>query len=158
MYLNPGSRRLSEPAIEREQERYMGIGQYLRYMPVPHNTIHAARDCCHQDVPPTIISQDLKLKQRREAAEHHPGACGVHNATCIVDVDILGAAERLGIQPEDLPASKIRNQACYEVSQLMGARGRGVQIKRANCFANACRALFHGNEPLPATMLEALCS
>jgi hypothetical protein len=123
-------------------------------------TTHAREgdDCPHRDDPPEVIPSNLPLADRKAAAMHHLGACGFHNAADIVEVDITGAAERLGVDVENLPATKIRNQACFEAAKKLGAYGKGVQIRRSNCFAKACRAVFYGEDPLPYSMLEALLS
>lgn len=46
-------------------------------------------------------------------------------------------------------------QACFDGAITMNARGRGVQLKRAECFTHACRALWPGNEELEASVVEA---
>ena len=44
-----------------------------------------------------------------------------------------------------LLSSLLRAQACFDASRELNAFGTGVQIKRKDCFAHACRALFPGN-------------
>lgn len=49
-------------------------------------------------------------------------------------------------------------QACYDGAMAMNARGQGVQLKRAECFTHACRALWPGNEELDSSVVEAFSS
>ncbi|CAM9617238.1 unnamed protein product [Ascophyllum nodosum] len=38
----------------------------------------------------------------------------------------------------------------------LNARGKGVQLKRGKCFAEACRAVYPGSEKLPLAVGAAL--
>lgn len=46
-------------------------------------------------------------------------------------------------------------QACYDGAMAMNARGKGVQLKRAECFTHACRALWPGSGEMAASVVEA---
>ena len=47
-------------------------------------------------------------------------------------------------------------QACFNGAMDMNARGRGVQLPRRECFAEACRALFPGDQELPEVVQAAM--
>ncbi|CAN0549373.1 unnamed protein product [Ectocarpus sp. 12 AP-2014] len=55
-----------------------------------------------------------------------------------------------------LTTKKARNQACYDTSTTLNARGRGVQLRRQDCFTHACRAVWPGDQPLPGPVIDAL--
>ena len=47
-------------------------------------------------------------------------------------------------------------QACYEAAKAMNAHGAGVQLKRCECFTQACRAVWPGSELLDDDLQQAL--
>ena len=47
-------------------------------------------------------------------------------------------------------------QACYNCAMKMNAHGRGVQIPRRTCFAEACRALFPDGGLIPEVVQKAM--
>ena len=51
---------------------------------------------------------------------------------------------------------RARVQACYDAGTALNARGRGVQLKRQECFTQACRAVWPDDQPLPAAVVAAL--
>ncbi|CAB1105012.1 unnamed protein product [Ectocarpus sp. CCAP 1310/34] len=49
-------------------------------------------------------------------------------------------------------------KASFDTSIQMNARGRGMQITRSDCFTQACRAVWPGDEPVPAAISDAVLS
>ena len=47
-------------------------------------------------------------------------------------------------------------QACFNGAMDMNARGRGVQLPWRECFAEACRALFPGDQEIPEVVQAAM--
>ncbi|CAB1099393.1 unnamed protein product [Ectocarpus sp. CCAP 1310/34] len=50
------------------------------------------------------------------------------------------------------------SDASFDTSIQMNARGRGVQITRNDCFTQACRAVWAGDESVPAAISDAFLS
>ena len=46
-------------------------------------------------------------------------------------------------------------QACFDGAVAMNARGKGVQLPRAECFTHACRALWPGYGEMEAFVVQA---
>lgn len=46
-------------------------------------------------------------------------------------------------------------QACFDGAEAMNARGAGVQLRRAECFTHACRALWPGNDEMDPCVVQA---
>ncbi|CAM9352547.1 unnamed protein product, partial [Hapterophycus canaliculatus] len=95
-----------------------------------------------------------KLSDRQDAARQHAGLCGYHHANCIGEVDFQAIIDRSG--RADISNKRLRNQVCYDTGIGLNARGRGVQLKRGECFTQACRAVWPGDDPVPAAIAEAL--
>ncbi|CAB1112375.1 unnamed protein product [Ectocarpus sp. CCAP 1310/34] len=93
----------------------------------------------------------MALAAAKKAAAEHPGLCGVYHAHLIAAVRTEDVTSRSG----STSANKFRNQACYDGAMAMNARGKGVQLKRAECFTHACRAVWPGNEEMEASVVEA---
>ncbi|CAB1102605.1 unnamed protein product [Ectocarpus sp. CCAP 1310/34] len=50
------------------------------------------------------------------------------------------------------------SDASFDTSIQMNARGRGVQITKSDYFTQACRAVWLGDEPVPAAISDAFLS
>ncbi|CAB1105943.1 unnamed protein product [Ectocarpus sp. CCAP 1310/34] len=50
------------------------------------------------------------------------------------------------------------SDASFDTSIQMNARGRDVQITRSDFFTQACRAVWPGDEPVPAAIPDAFLS
>ena len=46
-------------------------------------------------------------------------------------------------------------QACFDGAVAMNARGKGVQLPRAECFTHACQALWPGYGEMEASVVQA---
>ena len=46
-------------------------------------------------------------------------------------------------------------QACFDGAVAMNARGKGVQLPKAECFTHACRALWPGYGEMEASVVQA---
>ncbi|CAB1103999.1 unnamed protein product [Ectocarpus sp. CCAP 1310/34] len=102
---------------------------------------------CHHDTAPEPMPS-MALAAAKKAAAEHPGLCGVHHAHIIAAVRTEDVTSRSGFTA----ANKFRNQACYDGGMAMNTRGKGVQLKRADCFTHACRAVWPGNEEMEASV------
>ncbi|CAN0398194.1 unnamed protein product [Pylaiella littoralis] len=106
------------------------------------------RYCRHVEEPPAL--EDMSLAKKKKAAANHPGLCGVHHAAVIAGVKTQDVVDKWGTTT----ANKYRNQACFDGAVALNARGAGVQLPRAQCFAEACGALWPGGDEMPACVIE----
>lgn len=100
---------------------------------------------CEHAVHPLPLQAGLSLAQRKVAAKAHAGLCGVSLAAVIVGLQFSDISETATRRSVPVSYAVFRNQACFDASRELNAFGTGVQIKRKDCFAHACRALFPGN-------------
>ncbi|CAM9899058.1 unnamed protein product, partial [Hapterophycus canaliculatus] len=105
--------------------------------------------CNHESAPEPL--GEMGLEARKKAAGDHPGLCGYFYAGVIAAVKTQDVDEKWG----STAGNKFRNQACFDGAVAMNARGQGVQLKRAECFTQACRALWPGNSEMDPCFVEA---
>ncbi|CAM9868416.1 unnamed protein product, partial [Pylaiella littoralis] len=86
----------------------------------------------------------------KAAAQQHPGLCGVHHTEYIGGVSYTAAVGRTAEDP--VSTKNLRNQA----GTGLNATGRGVQLKRKECFTKACRAVWPGDTLLTDAVIAAL--
>ncbi|CAB1108534.1 unnamed protein product [Ectocarpus sp. CCAP 1310/34] len=109
---------------------------------------------CNHDTPPGPLPDISKLPERQAAVQQHAGLCGKYHAEHIANIDVTMVEERAA--GAEITTKRMRNQACYDAGTALNARGRGVQLRRQECFTQACRAVWPDDQPLPVAVLAAL--
>eukprot|EP00752_Nemacystus_decipiens_P016862 g15094.t1 len=79
---------------------------------------------------------------------------GIKSRAVVVGRRASRVEERAG--GAGVTTKRMRNQACYDAGTALNARGRGVQLRRQDCFTQACRAVWPDDQPLDPAVLSAL--